>query len=441
MKFPLINKLISKLDHRYREIVRGASLAFVLKLLGAGMTFSFNVLLARLLGAEDTGIYTLAFTATTMATVFGRLGLEYSLVRFIAANVATGDWVQVKGVYQKGMRLAIAASAFSMVMMFVSAPWLSETILGQPKLTEPLRWMSLAVIPMTVYLLQAQVLKGFKLILESSMVEMVCVSTLSVIGLYLIGQQGGTNGAVWIYTAATAVTALAGVWALRIRVPQLRGVVGYFDTRELLRSSLPLFWFTVISQVVLWTPTFLLGIWGNAADVGIYNAAYKTSTVMIFASAATNSIVTPKFSAMFKQGDFDALGFLVRGCAKLTALLAAPISLIFILAPRSVMGIFGEQFIVGAPILTILTIGQFVEVATGAVGQLLIMTGHEKAIRNNIAITAVVNVLLCSVLIPAFGLTGAAIATTTSLTIMNCISVYLVWSNLKIWPLPFLARS
>jgi O-antigen/teichoic acid export membrane protein len=264
---------------------------------------------------------------------------------------------------------------------------------------------------------------------------------LSVIGLYLIGQQGGTNGAVWIYTAATAVTALAGVWALRIRVPQLRGVVGYFDTRELLRSSLPLFWFTVISQVVLWTPTFLLGIWGNAADVGIYNAAYKTSTVMIFASAATNSIVTPKFSAMFKQGDFDALGFLVRGCAKLTALLAAPISLIFILAPRSVMGIFGEQFIVGAPILTILTIGQFVEVATGAVGQLLIMTGHEKAIRNNIAITAIVNVLLCSVLIPAFGLTGAAIATTTSLTIMNCISVYLVWSNLKIWPLPFFARS
>ena len=74
------------------EIVRGASIAFILKIIGAALAFAFNIVLARLLGAEGTGIYFLAFTVCIIASVFGRMGLDNVILRFIASNAATEDW-------------------------------------------------------------------------------------------------------------------------------------------------------------------------------------------------------------------------------------------------------------------------------------------------------------------------------------------------------------
>ena len=88
-----------------QEVVNGASVAFVIKVIGAGLSFGFNVLLARMLGADGAGIYFLALTVTTIATVFGRMGLDNALLRFTAANAAVGDWGAVKGIYRKGMML------------------------------------------------------------------------------------------------------------------------------------------------------------------------------------------------------------------------------------------------------------------------------------------------------------------------------------------------
>jgi len=101
------------------------------------------------------------------------------------------------------------------------------------------------------------------------------------------------------------------------------------------------------------------------------------------------------------------------------------------------MGLFGPKFEEGALVLTILAIGQFINVATGSVGYLLMMSGHERLMRNNVACMAIVNIFISLLLIPWLGVIGAAISTAISLAAVNLIAVVIAWRRLNIWTLPF----
>jgi O-antigen/teichoic acid export membrane protein len=429
-------RFIDKSDFNMKEILRGASVAFVLKVIGGGLGFMFNVLLARLLGPEGTGIYFLALTVTTIATVFGRLGLDNALLRFTAANAGVGDWSAVKGVYEKGMTLALVASGTAAVVMFAAARLLAERVFSKPELTAPMRWMALAVVPVAFLTLNGEALKGLKRIRDSQLVQGVGVPALSLIGLRWLGQVWGVNGAIWAYTWAAVLTALMGYMMWRMATPQLRNSIGHFETRQLLRSSVPLFWVASMNLLMGCTASFLLGIWGTNAEVGIFGVAYRTAMVTGYILIAVNSIAAPKFASLYKQGDMAALGSVARNSAKLMTLAASPILLLFVLFPGWVMRLFGPQFVEGAAVLIILALGQFVNVATGSVGYLLMMSGHERLMRNNIVCIAILNVVMCLLLIPWAGAIGAAIATAISLSAMNLVSVVLVYSRLSILTLP-----
>ena len=133
MKIPFL----SGHDKHWREVVEKSFVAFVMKALGAGLGFVFNVLLARMLGADGAGVFFLALTVTTIASVFGRIGLDNTLVRFTAGNAGLGNWSAVKGIYRKGMLLTLVASTAASLVMFLLVPWLAEKVFNKPELTGP----------------------------------------------------------------------------------------------------------------------------------------------------------------------------------------------------------------------------------------------------------------------------------------------------------------
>lgn len=427
---------INRMDFHMKEVVRGASVAFTLKVFSVGLSFGFNVLLARLLGAEGAGIYFLALTVTTIATVFGRVGLGFALLRFTADHAAKGDWTKVAGVARIGIRIATGASILITLLLFSSASWIAQSIFSKSLLIVPLRLMALSILPMSLLNLYSELLKGLKKIRDSMLVQVVGIPFISLPLLALLGGKLKVMGAVSAYVASTIFVFLFGVFLWRRATPQLRNLPGHFDSRLLIKTSLPLFWVTLMSLVINMTDTILLGIWTESEMVGIYGAALRTAMLTSFILFAFNSIIAPKFAALYAQRDLQALSILARNGAKLMTLLAAPVLLLFIFAPTWVLGLYGPEFTVGAAVLTILALGQFVNVATGSVGYLLMMTGHEKLMRNNIVFSALLNIALNTILILKFGILGAALANAISLATMNLISAFLVYQKLSIFTLP-----
>ena len=430
-----------KFDHHMHEVISGASVAFVLRVLGAGLAFGFNVYLARIFGAEGAGIYFLALTVLMIASVFGRMGLNNALLRFVAAGASVGDWAEVKGVYNKGMAMAVSASIIATVAMFLMAPFIATSVFGKPELAGPVRWMALSVLPMTLAILHAELLKGLKRIRDSVSLQFLGVPALSFAGLYLIGSSWGVEGAVLAYTGATIFTALAGLLLWRVATPRLKEIKGRFDTQRLLRSCTPLFWSTLMSLLMNWTAIFMLGIWGTSEDVGIFGVASRTAMLISLILVAVNSIAAPKFAELHRRGDMQALGRTARSSAKLMTMMVSPVFLFFIFFPDLVLSIFGSEFIGGGTVLIILAIGQFVNVATGSVGYLLMMSGNEHLMRNITGVSALVNILLNLWLIPIYGILGAAIATTVSLSVQNFMAAFHVFKSVGVVTLPWVSQN
>jgi O-antigen/teichoic acid export membrane protein len=119
-------------------------------------------------------------------------------------------------------------------------------------------------------------------------------------------------------------------------------------------------------------------------------------------------------------------------------LAAAPVVTLMVCFPHWLMWLFGDEFVAGAPLLRILAIGQFINVATGSVGYLLMMTGHEKDMRNSLLVVAPCSILLSLWLIPLYGATGAAVATALAIAGQNLLAVFWVrrrlgFNTLAIW--------
>lgn len=432
---------LNRLDQHMQDVIEQGAIVFLVRIAGTALMFIFNVIVARLFGAEGTGIYYLALTVITIAAVIGRFGLDNALIRFVATSADQDEWGRVKGVYRQSMTLTAGISLSITAAVFWFAPWLATFILKEPSLVLFLRIMSLSITPTSLAFLHAEALKAVEKPVLAAVVQGIGISLLNVLLIFPLSQVLGLIGLAVTYLATQSLLLIISrVFWLRV-TPKTQGVSGTFDVGLLVKTSWPLLWVAFMGMIMQWTDLLMLNIWVSAAEVGIYGVAVRTAMLTSFIVVAANSIIAPKFAAMYAQNDLAGLEKLAQSATRLMSTLALPILLALTIFPSWILNFFGSDFTRGALVLAILAVGQFINVVTGSVGFLLMMTGHEKLMQYNILGSTAVNILLNALLIPRFGILGAAIATTIALTGMNVVSTILVTKKLSIVALPISARG
>lgn len=419
--------LYHRLDGHTKEVVSGAASALMFRVAGAALSFALSVVLGRMLGVTGVGLYFLALSVVTIATVLGRVGLDNTLLRFTAASASTGDWVAVKGLYRKSIRFTLVASGLLTILVAILAPWIGAKFFNDSNLGVPLRLMALGIVPTAFFTIVAQMLQGLKRTRDGIAVLSVWAPAFCLVGAVALVPIGGVEGAALAYALAAVLTSFIGWWRWHKATPQTIGLHGFFSTEKLLKSSVPLFWVSLSQLVVTLSATVILGIWGTSADVGIYGAASRVVMLLNFLLLAVTSIASPKFSALHQQGDMRALGRLAKNSTLLLIFAASPVLSLFFLMPDKVMGIFGHEFASGATVIMILAAGQLVNIITGPAGNVLMMCGYERTVRNTVVTSAVFCVAVSLLLVPQMGVVGAAIASSLTVAVENLLMAALAW--------------
>jgi O-antigen/teichoic acid export membrane protein len=421
-------------DPHMREVARGTLLAFVLKVGGSAIAFTFNVVVARLLGAEGAGLYFLALSISTIGAVIGSVGLNNSLLRFVATYATHKDWGNVKAVHALGMRIAIAASGGLSVAGFILAPWLSDALFHKPLLAEPLRWMSLSILPFALLNLHAQSLKGLKHLRDAMMIQGIGVPFVSLALIWPLANFAGLKGVVWAYLAATVLLGLLGHWAWHRALASHNELPAPYSLRELWVSCKSLLIVSLAGEAILpFAPILLLGIWASSEEVGVFGAANRVAMLVSFLLVTVNNVTAPKFAELYAKGDMNALMQTAQRSAMMVTLLASPIFLLLMFGGHWVMALYGSGFEKGALILSIMAAGQMVNLMTGSVGYLLMMTGHERSFQNLTVLSALIMFVLSLILIPLLAGIGAALASAFSVAALNIGAVWMVRKKLGIW--------
>ena len=409
-----------------------------IRVLGAGLGFAFNVALARALGAQGLGIFHLSLTFTLIASVVGRMGMDAALLKFGATSHAEHDWQRLAAVHRMGMGIAAVCCSIVAASTFIAADWLAATVYSDPAIANPLRLMSLALLPFSLLSLYGELLKAGQHQALSSFIQGAALPIVNLLLLFLFADRlTGPGAASGLYLTSTLVVCLTGFVLWRRSVPRPHPAPARsLSLGELLATALPMYGSAIADVVMTFSDVLILGLFASSADVGIYTAAARTALLTRFLLLATSSVAAPRFAALHAANDKEGIAKLAVRSTILTTLSTLPLLLLFMLFPERILSVFGAQFEAGAPVLIVLTIGQFVNAATGPVGYLLNMSGFHR-IEGRIAVAgAVMTVGLCFALIPVWGLLGAAAANAIATAACNLLRVYFAKSRLGILMLP-----
>lgn len=417
------------------ELIRTAGPVFVVRVLAAGLGFLFTFILARVYGANGSGLFFLAAAVVSVPTVVARLGLDSAMVRFVGASSARGDWESVAGLYRRALRITLGLAFALTVAVIAGARTVASVVFSEPELTEPLRVAALAIAPLASTSLYAALLRAVGKPAQAAAVRLVVVPLVATPGLLALAGLG-VIGAVAAQVIASVTAVVSGAVLWRRAVPRLHAVRGQFDTRTLLQTSIPLFWVSAMDMVSTWTDTTVLGLWADSADVGIYSIAARLALTLSFVLFAVNTVVAPRFAALYDRGAYRELGALLRRSTALASFFTVPLAVVIVIRAEWILGQFGPAFPAGAGVLVVLTIGQVVNVLTGTVGTVLAMTGHERLLQYNLWGSTTLNLVLNLLLVPAYGAMGAAVATAGTMIVRNIVSAALVHRHLSVVPLP-----
>jgi O-antigen/teichoic acid export membrane protein len=435
----LIERVLNRLrnaDSDLKKILRGSSVAFCVKILAAGFAFAMNVVISRQLGAEEAGIFFLGYTIVFIAAAIGRLGLDNTFVRFIAAHHSTNQWGLINGIYLTGLRWSLVASLCIAALLWLLAGYLATEVFNKPDFEDVICIMALGIPLMAMFTLHAKALQGIKQIPQSMTVLSVAAPLSLLLLVLLVCPQNSVIAGLLFVVASAFALALGVYWWLQSKSTCTSALS--VDRSAILTSCLPLLAVVILIQTVNWSSQIMLGAWGSSADVAVFNAAQRTAMLTSFVLVAVNSIAAPTFAAMYCAEQHDTLRRTALNTTRLMVLFALAPFVLMMVIPNHILLFFGSDFVVGATTLQILAIGQFINVATGSVGFLLSMTGHEKLLRNNVLIAAVTTLALEFTLIPSYSVVGAAVATACGVALQNILGVWQVrrvlgFNTLAIW--------
>ena len=408
-----------------RELLRGAGLAFALRVAGAGLGLALNWWLAHHMGAERLGLFFLAMTVVSLVAILGRLGLENTVLRMVSAAAAAQDWMRAKQLGRDAVLLALLASAVLVLALFLLAPALSVHVFHKPDLVQALHWLAPTILAMAAIILYGEMLKAVKHISESQVVQSLTTPVLALAVFIPLGALD-LQTVVITYAAAMFAAALLGWRFWRRALPRLAGPPLAADYRGLLAPSTAFIWINVMSTLNDWADILALGVVAPAEEVGVYGLTKRLVLAMSFVLIAVNIVVAPRFAALHDQNDLAALRRTALHATRLTALVAGPFVLALLLFHGWILGLFGPDFQAGGLALAIMAGGQLVNLGTGSVGQLLAMTGQQERLRKIAFIVTGANILLLLILVPQWGMLGAAAATGFTIALDNLLKTYFV---------------
>jgi O-antigen/teichoic acid export membrane protein len=361
-----------------------------------------------------------------MLEMASNLGLKTAMVRTFSSEEKEGNTYNLTAIYQKALVLLTFSSIVFGLLLYLFADTLSNAY-NKSYLVEILKLLAFGFLPFNIIDLNSGVLRGLRKIGAHSFLENLGNPLFSIIfisGGFLLTES--FKAVFYWYLLALSVLALISFYLV---LKQLRknAKSGYSSSySEILSVSIPMFFTTSMNVLDRWADILVLGFFCSEIQIAAYGLANRLSKIIIIPLQSVNSIAATKYRKLYIQEDMKSLKRIAKSSTRLIALSSLLPLLILVLAASFVISIFDSELQIGVLALQILALSQLINVFTGSVGQLLNMTEGHKTLMKIAIISTAINIVLNLILIPNFGIEGAAIATFCSLAFNNLFSAWIL---------------
>jgi O-antigen/teichoic acid export membrane protein len=413
---------------------KGGAIAFALKISNTILGFLNQVILARILGAGGIGEVILAITVVRISAQIAKFGMEETMMKFIPLYVNQKDDSRLKGTIAFTIKFCLLFSVSFALLVLMCSKFISINIFHSEGL---LKLMPIVVVAIPAWVIRdviGGILRGYKDALRALIPEAL-ISPFFRIVIFLILILNGVSSlfAIIAFIAGEILAVITSIIFLQNKIKGLRPVKKQCNNKEILDVAYTII-FTSMS-VLLYTQAdiWILGMLSSTETVGIYGIAAKLALLVYFPMMAFAAIIPPLISSIHASGNLDELRKMVSESTRWILSMSIPIILVLSLEGKYILKyVYGPEFVAGYVPLLILVLGQLIKAGAGLIGVILQMTGEHKIYMKVTIISGILNIILNIVLIPRFGMIGAAIATAFCLSMIDIISIFIIHKRLSV---------
>jgi len=421
---------------------RMAGTAFVIRVMSAAIAYVSQVLMARWMGGHDFGIYIYVWVWVLLLGHLCNAGLASAAQRFVPEFIERKDPDALRG-YLMGARLTGVAIGTTVAALGLTVLWLFGDYVSHLTLIP----LALACICLPLYVLTdiqdgiARSCNWTDLALGPPYLLRPILILATMAAGHVMGLPANAVVAMSCAVIATWATGLIQLFILHRRLARMVEPGPKRHTPSLwLKTSLPIFMVEGFYLLLTYTDVILLKQFRPPEEVAVYWAAVKTLALVAFVYFSVAAAAAHRFSEYHITGDRDKLSALLGESIRWTFFPSLAATILILIAGKPVLSLFGPNFVAGYPAMFIVSIGLLARAAVGPVEKLLSMSGHQGICAAIYGIAFLSSLVLCLVLIPRYGMMGAATATAVALVLESIllfqVTRYRLGLNVSIWNRP-----
>jgi O-antigen/teichoic acid export membrane protein len=393
----------------------------VLAMLGQGLIPIHRMLVSRLFGQTAYGIYRAGADLCEVAIGAGMAGADKGLLRFVAGHRASGETAEETRALGTGLRLGGGVLLLLAIALAVAAPFFAR-VWGKSEFRYVLPILAPTVFAGGGVLVLMSATLAAKVTRINLLIRGVadpCLLLAATLVAYLIRP---TVGGVAVAHLCSYLTLFALAWVgtgVVFGRGRIREALRARTVPEFIRFALPLGASGLLNSFFQKVNIFILSGYSGAASVAVFAAAEELGRSVIGVRYAFESVVSPMMSEAFFRHDRERLRYNLALMTRWVASAAAPIAVtLFALRPR-LLPLYGAGYTGGAAAMGFLICGHLVNSVFGLTPYVIVMSGRSRLFFWDNLGAAALNLALSLLLIPRYGVTGAAVASLTSVTALQ----------------------
>ncbi len=411
------------------DVRRNALAVFAIRVASAGLLFLSQIVLARWIGAANYGTYVALWSMVLVLGGLSHCGLGVAMMRLVPEYLASHKFDLARGILSGGRLLAFAGGLISAItgglIFWLLIPGLSS---------ETLVAITLALVCVPMFALteaqdglgrgQSWTLAG---VTPPYILRPLLVLAFSGVA-YLADLPATAVTAIGAAALATSITAITQTVLIGRRISEtVPGGSSTFEFMDWFKVSLPLLAVAGSELILQNADVLLLNLLRSPDEVGVYYAAAKTTTLALFVHYAIGSAYAGRFAEAGVRKDQTELNRLAREAVNWTFWPSLLVTASVLLAGPYLLELFGPEFTNAYPAMFIMSAGLMARAATGPSEFILNMLGRQSDCARSFMIAAALSIILNLLLIPPYGMHGAA----TASAIAFATAAFLNWRTAR----------
>jgi len=399
-----------------RRLVKGSSIIFAALVVAGIFGLVLRMFLARSLSVFDYGMFYLIFALVSFLVIFRDLGLNLALTKFIPEFILKKQFGKVKSSIVITILFQMLFALPITLVLFFFSDQISVAIAGTASASIIVKILGIWFFAMIFFHVFRSAFQGLQDPVPYATMEVFYILLTFLLVVFSVRIfHLGVSGVALAYLISVPILLTTWLGITWKRHPQIFKEKVHIEKpiiKKMFRFALPVFIGGIGGIILGHMDTIMIGVFHTPTEVGLYQVAQPITFLILYFPAALGVVLLPITSEIWARREKRLLGQALHPILKFSAMIIIPAVFVLIAFPDVVLrSVFGPSYVLAAMTLQILTAAMIASTLFAILQSIAAGIGKPIIITEVVGAMACLNFIVNLVLIPLYGIVGAAVAT------------------------------